>query len=100
MKTDELIDKVTEWGRSHQITNPDKQALKVVEEVGEIVREIVRGRYDSFAVQDGIGDALVTIIILADILDMDARDCLAVAYDTVKKREGQTKDGCFIKADE
>jgi len=48
---------------------------------------------------DAIGDSLVTIIILADILGYNPVDCLQEAYDVISKRKGETKDGCFIKED-
>ena len=99
-KTDALIKSVKNWGRSHNITNPDKQTLKVIEEVSEIVREIVRGRYDSMDLQDAIGDTTVTLIILADILGYDFLECLELAYDTIKDRTGRTTNGTFVKDNE
>ena len=99
-KADALIESVKNWGRARNITNPDKQTLKVIEEASEIVREIVRGRYDSIDLQDAIGDTTVTLIVLADILGYDFLECLELAYDTIKDRTGKTKDGTFVKSDD
>ena len=94
-----IID-VIQWGRDKGLNDPKAQLNKVIEEVGEVAHEICRNRYDSNMLADGIGDALVTILILADILGMDPMFCLEEAYDVIANREGETKDGTFIKAKE
>lgn len=97
--SDELIEQVIWWGREHRINNPHRQLNKVIEEVGEIAHEMTRDNLKSEEMQDALGDALVTIIILADILDFDPLFCLQEAYDTIKNRTGETHDGNFIKSD-
>lgn len=99
MTTDELIEAVTRWGREKKINNADKQTLKLFEECGELCHEICRGRYNSVEVEDAIGDIQVVLIILADILGMDPMKCLLMAYETIKNRTGETKDGSFVKAE-
>lgn len=47
--------------------------------------------------KDGIGDMLVTIILLAKMVNMDSVDCLQAAYDVIKKRTGKMVDGQFVK---
>ena len=47
--------------------------------------------------KDGIGDMLVTIILLAKMVDMDTVDCLQSAYDVIKKRTGKMVNGQFVK---
>jgi NTP pyrophosphatase (non-canonical NTP hydrolase) len=47
--------------------------------------------------KDGIGDMLVTIILLARMVNMDSVDCLEAAYDIIKKRTGKMVDGQFVK---
>jgi NTP pyrophosphatase (non-canonical NTP hydrolase) len=47
--------------------------------------------------KDGIGDMLVTIILLAKMVNMDSVDCLEAAYDIIKKRTGKMVDGQFVK---
>ena len=94
---EELVEKIKQWGREHQINNVDKQALKCTEELGEIISEICHNRLDSEELKDGIGDTTVTLIILADILGFDYQECVQMAYDTIKKRTGKTLDGNFLK---
>jgi NTP pyrophosphatase (non-canonical NTP hydrolase) len=47
--------------------------------------------------KDGIGDMLVTIILLAKMVNMDSVDCLEAAYNIIKKRTGKMVDGQFVK---
>ncbi|MEE0888018.1 MAG: MazG-like family protein [Candidatus Saccharimonadaceae bacterium] len=98
--TDELIDAVRDWGREKGINNADKQLMKVFEETNEITREFVRGRYDTPEVVDSLGDSVVTLIILADILGYDIRDCLLEAYEVISKRTGKNVDGSFVKSED
>jgi NTP pyrophosphatase (non-canonical NTP hydrolase) len=95
--TDELIDAVMTWGKSHNIDNPDKQALKLGEEYGELLSELCRGRYKSEDVEDALGDIGVVWIILGDILGYDVRSSLLKAYKIIEKRNGKTISGSFIK---
>lgn len=98
--SDDLFKEVVDWGRERNITNPDKQLCKVLEEVGEMAHEICRSQYTSEEMQDSIGDSLVTIIILADILNFDPLFCLQEAYNTIKDRKGETRNGCFEKEED
>lgn len=95
--TDKLIAHVMYWGKEKGIDNPDKQTIKLVEEVGELAHEISRGRYNSKATEDAIGDIAVVLIILANILGYDFVDCLMLAYNEIKDRTGRTENGSFIK---
>lgn len=99
MDTDELVGNIAVWGQKHNIDNPDKQTVKLLEECGELAHEISRCRYNSKATEDAIGDIGVVLIILADILGYDFIDCLELAYNEIKDRTGHTEDGGFIKDD-
>lgn len=97
MDTDELVGLIAVWGQNHGIDNPDKQTVKLMEEVGELAHEISRGQYNSKATEDAIGDIGVVLIILADILGYEFTDCLGLAYNEIKNRTGHTENGSFIK---
>lgn len=97
---DGLIENVKTWGREHKIFDPMTQFAKVNEEVGEIAHELTRNNLHSTEVEDAIGDTLVTVIILADILDIDPVIALAKAYETIKDRKGHTENGSFIKEEQ
>lgn len=99
----ETITDVIQWGREKGLDDPKAQLNKVIEEVGEIAHEITRNNYDLEALEqpdelyDAIGDTLVTVIILADILNIDPMEALEEAYDVIKNRHGKTKNGTFVK---
>lgn len=95
-----INDLIKQWGRDKGINNPDKQTVKLMEEVGELSHEICRGNYDSDELKDSIGDIQVVLIILSDILGIDYDKCKEDAYNVIKNRTGKTSDGCFIKEDE
>lgn len=46
---------------------------------------------------DGLGDTLVTLIILAAQYGLELEDCLEYAYNEIKDRTGKTVNGTFIK---
>lgn len=94
--TDRLIKDVIRWGRDKGLNDPKAQLNKVIEEVGEIAHEVTRNRYGG-EFRDAIGDALVTLIILADIASARPMGCLATAFREIKNRKGKTEDGTFIK---
>ena len=48
-------------------------------------------------VADGIGDMLVTIIIAAEMLDLESIECLQLAYNEIKDRTGKMVGGQFVK---
>lgn len=94
---EDLISSVAFWGRDKKLDDPKAQLNKVIEEVGEMAHEICRNRYEGEMMADAIGDTLVTVIILADILGYDPIDCLEGAYNTIKERKGTTENGTFVK---
>lgn len=98
--TGKLISDVMQWGRAHGLDDPKAQLNKVIEEVGEIAHEITRNINYSTKLKDAIGDTLVTLIILSDILGLSIWDCLDSAYGEIKNRKGKTVNSTFIKDDE
>lgn len=94
----ELINQVEQWSKDKGLNKAEssKQMLKVVEETGEVAAALARGNQDML--RDGIGDVVVTLIILAQQNDMDLYECLNTAYDEIKGRTGKMVDGVFVKA--
>ena len=77
---------------------PCAQFLKTAEELGELAAAMAR--HDPEKISDALGDVLVTLIILAHLLNHELVTCLAGAYDEIKDRRGHLRDGVFIKAEE
>jgi NTP pyrophosphatase (non-canonical NTP hydrolase) len=94
----ELVELVEQWAKNKGLdkADPSKQMLKVVEETGEVAAALARNDQDDL--RDGIGDVVVTLIILALQSDMDIYECLNVAYDEIKGRTGKMVNGVFVKS--
>ena len=94
----QLIKEVEIWAENRGLLKQElssRQALKVMEEVGETMAALARGNRREL--KDGIGDSIVTLIILAAQNGLSAGDCLESAYNEIKDRKGKTVDGVFIK---
>jgi len=120
MKYEELSKLVIEWGESKGIldsSTPLRQLDKTQEELDETRAALKKlndldrqpnlmealgippeNKEDILAeVKDGIGDMLVTIVLLAEMVELDTTDCLNAAYDVIKQRTGKMVDGQFVK---
>jgi len=75
--------------------DPKTQALKLVEEVGETCRAILKGN-DMEAI-DGIGDCVVVLTNLAELLGEPIEACIEQAYFEIKDRTGKMENGTFKK---
>ena len=97
---DELILKVEEWSKAKGLDKAEssKQFLKVMEECGEVASALARGQEEEL--KDGIGDVIVTLIILAQQQGLTVEECLQTAYDEIKNRTGKMVDGVFVKSED
>ncbi|EGO2703080.1 hypothetical protein IGM14_001621 [Enterococcus sp. DIV2349] len=93
----ELVKLVEEWSKEKRLdkAEPEKQMLKVIEEVGEVVAALARNNENDL--RDGIGDVVVTLIILAMQNNMDLYECVNQAYSEIKNRQGEMVNGAFVK---
>lgn len=71
------------------------QTLKLVEEVGETCRAVLKD--DDHAAIDGIGDCVVVLTNLAELLGVSIEDCIEQAYNEIKDRTGKMDNGTFKK---
>ena len=89
---------VIQWAADKGLLTPENaksQLLKSFEEMGEVARAVLKNNQEDLV--DGLGDVLVTLIILADIKGVKLENCLETAYNVIKLRTGKTVDGTFIK---
>ncbi|WP_299032372.1 MazG-like family protein [uncultured Anaerococcus sp.] len=121
MTYEELQEKVLEWADEKDLLheeNADKQFIKFIEEVFEFKTEMnnileVRPQYNDSrdihyfeyeamekCLELEFGDILVTLIILAQQLDLDPVECLELAYNKIKDRQGKTINGTFVKEED
>ena len=75
--------------------DPKTQYIKLMEEVGEIGRAILK--QDTDGVVDGIGDAVVVLTNLAELVGVPIEECIEAAYDEIKNRTGKMVNGTFKK---
>ena len=90
-------DKIREWAKERNLdkADPIKQGLKLMEEVGELANALIEN--NDAEIIDAIGDCYVVLTILAMQNGYRIEDCIDCAYDQIKDRKGETKDGVFIK---
>ena len=73
MTFDKLIDNITQWADDKGILvseNVPQQTMKVMEELGETAGAILKQKKTEDVI-DGIGDILVTVIILSKQLGLE-----------------------------
>lgn len=106
-----LFDLIRQWADEKGIyTNGDlkTQALKLVEEQGELAKAILNN--DEQEIIDAIGDCVVVLTNVAELarfkflrefdndsMDITIENCLGAAYDTIKSRKGKMENGTFVK---
>lgn len=99
MEYQELIANVKQWAEDRELidqANVRQQAMKVVEEVGELCEGINKNK--PLQVLDSMGDVQVTLIILCAQLGIDYKESLEEAYAEIKNRTGKTVNGTFVKS--
>lgn len=95
MKELELI---RQWAHARNLiegSDPKSQLLKTMSELGELADGINKNRTPEII--DGIGDVVVTLVIIAEQLGLNFESCVMAAYDEIKDRKGRMVNGVFIK---
>lgn len=93
-----LHKKIEQWAKDKNLLKPENaqmQMLKCVSEVGELADALIKK--DNPEIIDGLGDTVITLIILAKQLGLDLNECTLSAYNEIENRKGETKNGVFIK---
>jgi NTP pyrophosphatase (non-canonical NTP hydrolase) len=93
-----VFDDIRMWAEERGLYDkgdPKTQALKLVEEVGETCRAILK--QDEPEIVDGIGDCVVVLTNLAHLCDTSIEECTRNAYNEIKNRKGRMDNGTFKK---
>ena len=94
-----IISLITGWHYDrnliHGSTDKD-QYMKLIQEAGELSDNICKGK----DIADDIGDIMVVLINIAERNNLTIEDCLAKAWDDIKDRKGEMRDGVFIKEED
>jgi len=92
------FDLIRMWAKDRGLYDggdPKTQALKLVEEVGETCRAILK--QDALEMVDGIGDCVVVLTNLAELIGTPIEECIDKAYNEIKGRTGKMNNGTFKK---
>ena len=93
-----LFDLIREWAEERGLYDDGDlktQALKLTEEVGETCRAILKNNKSEII--DGIGDCVVVLTNLAELMGVSIEECTATAYEEIKNRTGKMVNGTFKK---
>ena len=92
------FDLIRKWANKrglYEKGDPKTQTLKLMEEAGEICRAVLKD--NKVEIVDGIGDCVVVLTNLAELVGVPIEDCIQAAYDVISKRTGKMKNGTFVK---
>ena len=92
------FEKIREWAEYRGIYaegDPKTQYIKLMEEAGELGRAILKQNREEQ--KDAIGDMVVVLTNLSELLGLSIEDCIESAYEVISKRTGKMKNGTFVK---
>lgn len=91
---------IEQWAKDRQLdtADPNKQMLKLVEELGELAEGMAKDKPDM--IKDSIGDMYVVLTILSMQMGLDIEGCISLAYQEIKDRKGKMIDGVFVKEED
>jgi len=98
---DSFLDKITEWANQRDIltqSNPIIQYVKLQEESNELLDSLLTEDKDK--IEDAIGDMLVVLQIIGEMTGTNLSKALIRAYNEIKDRYGEMRDGIFVKYDD
>jgi len=89
---------IRDWAYERNLVNGSdsfRQMTKLAEEMGELAHGIAKNRISEIV--DGIGDMIVVLTILAAQNNVDIEECIKFAWEEIKDRKGQMRNGIFVK---
>ena len=92
------FDKIRLWANERGLYDKGDaktQTLKLMEEAGEICRAVIKN--DKPEIIDGIGDCVVVLTNLAELVGVPIEECIQEAYNVISKRKGKMVNGTFVK---
>lgn len=95
-----LISNIQKWSIDKELhrADPIKQTVKLVEELGELSSGLLKDKKE--VIVDSLGDMLVVLIILHQQLGLTMEETLSYAWNEIKDRKGEMKNGVFVKAED
>ena len=92
------FDLIRDWADErglYEKGDPKTQYIKLMEEAGEVGRAILKQDQDEIV--DGIGDMVVVLTNLSELIGIPIEECIERAYNVISKRTGRMVNGTFKK---
>ena len=93
-----VFDSIRDWADKRGIYDSGDtktQFVKLMEEVGELGKAILKDDKDEFV--DAIGDCIVVLTNHSHLGGFDVEHCISSAYDEISNRTGSMVNGTFVK---
>ena len=95
----EDVNRIKQWHHDRNLidgSDDKSQFAKLIQEAGELSDNICKGN----DIKDDIGDMIVVLINIAERNDVSITECIKTAWEDIKDRKGQMRDGVFIKEED
>lgn len=94
---DEFTFEINRWVDKHK-QHPDKLALKLIEEVGELIGARLKGKWNDVAKE--YGDVVIVLFSLAELDEIDVITSAREKLFELFQRKGKIVDGIFVKEED
>lgn len=95
---DNIFDNIRSWADQRGIYaegDAKTQLIKLYEETGELSESLLKGNKQDIV--DAIGDSVVVLTNLAELIGVRIEDCISAAYEEISARSGKMVNGTFVK---
>ena len=94
----DIFNDIREWADERGLYDKGDaktQYLKLMEEAGELGRALLKDDHPEQI--DAIGDMVVVLTNLAELIDVPIEECIESAYEEISSRTGKMINGTFVK---
>ena len=97
-KDDTAFNRIRQWADErglYEKGDAKTQYLKLMEEAGELGRALLKDDIEQQI--DAIGDMVVVLTNLSELIDVPIEECIESAYEVISQRTGKMVNGTFVK---
>ena len=95
---DTTFNRIRQWADErglYEKGDAKTQYLKLMEEAGELGRALLKDDIEQQI--DAIGDMVVVLTNLSELIDVPIEECIESAYEVISQRTGRMVNGTFVK---
>ena len=95
---DDVFQRIRRWADERGLYDKGDaktQYLKLMEEAGELGRALLKDDIEQQI--DAIGDMVVVLTNLSELIDVPIEECIESAYEVISQRTGKMVNGTFVK---